>query len=839
VKTRTLVSTILAFAVAAILAGTAAAQTQTTGTPGSPSATTTIDGRYIPAPPQPFQGQIELNALQSKQAWPARVVPPKGAPNVLLIMTDDVGFGAPSTFGGIIPTPTMDRIAKNGLRYTNFHTTSLCSPTRAALLTGRNHHSEGFGVISELATGFPGYNSVMGRDGVSVARILKENGYRTAWYGKNHNTPAFETSQAGPFDQWPTGSVFGFDYFYGFNAGDVSQWEPMLTRNTTPITPFVGNPKWNLVTAMADDAIGWMRQLDDIDPSLPFMIYYAPGATHSPHHPTPEWIKKISDMHLFDKGFQEVRKQIFENQKKLGVIPPNAKLTPWPKDLLKTWDQHTPEEQKLLIKQADVYAAYLAYADHEIGRVVDAIEKMGKLDNTIIIYISGDNGASAEGSAMGTWNEVLPFNSINPSTAENMLFYDKWGDSDTYPHYSYAWAWTFDTPYKWTKQIASYFGGTKNGMAISWPAKIKDKGGIRWQFHHVIDIVPTLLEAAGIPAPVQVDGVAQKPIEGVSLAYTFDKSAGGLDAPSRHRTQYFEMLGIYGLYSDGWILSAKPLRAPWQLTGAAVANPATAYDLELYNLKEDWTQYTNVAEKYPEKVREMRDLMFGEFARYNVLPLDASAATRFVAPRPSLAAGRTVFEYSGETMLNIPEGNMPSLLNKSYMITAKIDVPEGADGMIYSEGGRFFGYGLYLLKGKPVFTYNFLGLKRTKWQGPALAAGKHSLEFDFKYDGLGAETLAYNNVSGIGRGGTGTLKVDGKVVATEKMEHTVPLTKPLDTVVNIGDATLTPVDDKDYQIPFKFTGKIEKITIKLEPPKLSPADVKKLREAEMRQATNK
>jgi len=828
-------------AVVYALAGSALATAQeVSGNPGSPSATTSIDGRYIPPPPQPFQGQIELNALQSKPFWPARVVPPKGAPNILLIMTDDVGFGAPSTFGGIIPTPTMDRLAASGLRYPNFHTTSLCSPTRAALLTGRNHHSEGFGVISELATGFPGYNSIMGPDGVSIARILKENGYRTSWYGKNHNTPAFETSQAGPFDQWPTGSVLGFDYFYGFNAGDVSQWEPMLTRNTTPITPFVGNPGWNLVTGMADDAIGWMTQLNDIDPSLPFMIYYAPGATHSPHHPTREWIKKISAMHLFDKGFADVRERIFANQKKLGVIPPNAKLTPWPKDLLKTWDQHSAEDKKLLIKEADVYAAYLAYVDHEIGRVVQAIEDMGKLENTIIIYISGDNGASAEGSEMGTYNEVLPFNSINPTTAENMRFYDAWGDSNTYPHYSYAWAWTLDTPYKWTKQIPSYFGGTKNGMVISWPAKIKDKGGIRWQFHHVIDIVPTLLEITGIPAPVQVDGVAQKPIEGVSLAYTFDKNAGGLDAPSRHRTQYFEMLGVYGLYSDGWILSAKPRRAPWQLSGAAIADPATAYELELYDLRSDWTQYTNVAAQHPEKVREMRDLMFGEFAKHNVLPLDASAATRFISPRPSLAAGRTEFTYSGKTITNIPEGNMPSLLNKSYTITAEIEVPQsGAEGMIYSEGGRFFGYGLYLLKGKPTFTYNFLDLIRTKWQGPALSPGRHTLEFDFKYDGLGAETLAYNNVSGIGRGGTGTLKVDGKAVSTQKMEHTTPMTKPLDTVVNIGDATLTSVDDKDYQIPFKFTGKIDKITIKLYPPKLSPEDIKRLKEAEMKMEANK
>jgi arylsulfatase A-like enzyme len=820
---------LVVIAVALLSVGSAIGQ-QTTGTPGSPDATTTIDGRYLPQPPAPFQGEINLNALQSRPAWPARVVPPKGAPNIVVIMTDDVGFGAPSTFGGVIPTPTLDRVAANGLRYTNFHTTSLCSPTRAALLTGRNHHSVGFGVISEMATGFPGYNSVMGPESATIARILKDNGYRTSWFGKNHNTPSFETSQAGPFDQWPTG--MGFDYFYGFNAGDSSQWEPMLTRNTTPISPFVGNPGWNLITAMADDAIGWMKQLNDIDPSLPFMIYYAPGATHAPHHPTPEWIKKISDMHLFDQGFQAVRERIFDNQKKLGVIPPDAKLTPWPKDLLKEWDQHTPEEKKLLIKQADVYAAYLAYADDEIGRVVQTVEGLGKLDNTIIIYISGDNGASAEGSAMGTWNEVLPFNGINPTAAEQMPWYDAWGNEQTYPHYSIAWAWTFDTPYKWNKQIPSFFGGTRNGMAISWPAKIKDKGAIRWQFHHVIDIVPTLLEITGIAAPVQINGIAQKPIEGVSLAYTFDAGAGGRDVVSRHRTQYFEMMGVQGLYNDGWMLSAVPLRAPWQLAAAAVPSPATAFTFELYDTKSDWTQYTDVAAKYPERMRELRDLMFGEFAKYQVLPLDASAATRLVASRPSMAAGRTVFNYSGLTLTDIPSGNMPNLMNTSYTITAEIDVPKaGAAGMIVNEGGRYAGYGLYLLRGRPTFTYNFFGLKRTKWQGPELAPGRHTIEFDFRYEGLGAATLTYNNVSGIGQGGTGTLKVDGKLVSTEKLEHTVSIALPLDTVFNIGAAAGTPLDDKDYQIPFKFEGTISKLTYTLDRPTLTPEDVKKLEEA--------
>jgi arylsulfatase A-like enzyme len=812
---------------------------QTTGVPGSPGATTTIDGRYLPPPSQKFEGEINLNAAQSKPAWPARVVPPKGAPNIVLIMTDDVGFGAPSTFGGVIPTPSLERIASNGLRYTNFHSTSLCSPTRAALITGRNHHSGGFGVISEIATGFPGYNSVIGRDNATVGRILLENGYRTSWFGKNHNTPAYQTSQVGPFDQWPTG--MGFEYFYGFMGGDTDQWTPgLLFRNTTNIQPFLGNPQWNLTTAMADDAIHWMNEINDIEPSMPFLLYYVPGGTHAPHHPTPEWIKKISDMHLFDKGWNNVREQIFTNQKKLGVIPQDAQMTPWPKDLLKEWNQLTPVEQKLFIRQAEVYAAYLAYTDHEIGRVIQAVEDMGKLDNTIIIYISGDNGGSAEGSVNGTPNEILPFNGVELTAEQQMPWYDAWGSNQTYPHYAVGWAWAFSTPYKWTKQIPSFFGGTRQGMAISWPAKIKDKGGIRSQFHHVIDVVPTLLEASGIPAPVMVDGVAQKPIEGVSMAYTFDKAHAGV--PSRHRTQYFEMMGVQGLYNDGWMLSAVPIRAPWQLATAAVLDPATAFKFELFDLSKDWTQYTDVAAANPRKVQEMRDLMFGEFAKYQVLPLDASAATRFVTPRPSPAAGRKVFTYSGSTV-SIPNGNQPSLLNTSYTITADIEIPETrtlgigapqgeAEGVIVGEGGRFVGYALYLQKGKPVFTYNLMDLKRTRWEGAeALTPGKHTIEFDFKYDGLGAATLAYNNLSGVGRGGAGTLKVDGKVVSSEKLERTVPLSLLLDQRFFIGIGGPSPVDDRDYQGPFKFTGKINKLTIALDAPKLTPEDERKLQEA--------
>lgn len=797
--------------------------------PGSPNATSTIDGRYLPSPPQLFQGEINLNAAQSKPAWPPRVVPPKGAPNILLIMTDDVGFGAPSTFGGVIPTPSLDRIAANGLRYTNFHSTALCSPTRAALITGRNHHSVGFGVVSEQSTGFPGYNSIISKDSVTIGRILQENGYRTSWFGKNHNTPTYQASQVGPFDQWPTG--MGFEYFYGFVGGDTSQWQPNLFRNTTAIYPYVGNPRWNLVTAMADDAIHWMNQLNDIDPSMPFFLYYVPGATHAPHHATPEWIKKISDMHLFDKGWNALRDQIFENQKKLGVIPADAQLTPWPDKLLKPWDTLNADEKKLYIRQADVYGAYLAYADNEIGRVVQAVEDLGKLDNTLIIYISGDNGASAEGSPNGTPSEIMQFNGIELPVAEQMKWYDAWGSDQTYNHMAVGWAWAFDTPYKWTKQIPSFFGGTRQGMAISWPGRITDKGGIRNQFHHVIDVVPTLLEATGIPAPTMVDGIGQKPIEGVSMMYTFDRA--NANAPTRHKTQYFEMFGVQGLYDDGWMLSAVPLRAPWDVLGKVILDPASAFKFELYDTSKDWTQNHDVAAEYPDKVREMTDLMFGEFAKYQVLPLDASVATRLVSPRPNLASGRKVFTYSGANITGIPDNAAPNLLNTSYKITADIDVPqEGADGVIVTEGGRFGGYGLYLLKGRPVFTWNLLDLKRMHWVGQqALAPGKHTIEFDFKYEGLGFATLAFNNLAGIGRGGTGVLKIDGREVSSQKLDRTIPLLLPIDETFDIGSDTGTPVDDQDYQVPFPFSGKIDKLTITLEPPVLTPEDEKRLSDA--------
>jgi arylsulfatase A-like enzyme len=783
--------------------------------PGSPAATTTIDGRYLPPPPQPFKGEINPNAYQSKPYWPARVVPPKGAPNVLLIMTDDVGFGAPSTFGGVIPTPAMDRVAKMGLRYTRFHTTALCSPTRAALLTGRNHHSVSTGVVVDQATGYPGYDSVIKRDSAAIGEILRQNGYDTSWYGKDHNTPQWVASQAGPFTDWPTGPIKGFDYYYGFIGDDTNQWQPNnLFRNTTPIEPYLGKPGWNLITAMADEAVGRIKMLNEVQPDRPFMIYYAPGGTHAPHHPTPEWTKKISDMHLFDKGWNVVREQIFANQKKLGVIPEDAKLTPWP-DGIKTWDKLTDEEKKLFIRQADVYAAYLAYTDHEIGRVIQAVEDAGKLDNTLIIYISGDNGASPEGTLNGLYSEFSILNGIHPTVAENMKFYDAWGTDQTYPHYAVGWAWCFDTPYQWTKEVASHFGGTRNGMALAWPARIKDAGGIRNQFHHVIDVVPTILDACGLPQPVTVNGVAQKPIEGVSMAYTWDKD--GAKAPGRRTTQYFEMFGTRAIYQDGWIASAPPNSPPWELS---LKPPPTdvmnGYKWQLYDLNKDWTQANDLAAKMPDKLRDMQQAFTMEAAKYNVFPLDDRKLQRFMGPKPNYTMGRNVFTYSGElTNVPFPGVAAPNVLNKSYTITADVDIPkDGAEGMLVTDGGRFSGYGFYLLKGKPVFTWNLIQLERVKWEAKeALAPGKHTLEFDWKYDG-----------PGLGKGGTGALKVDGQVVDSHKMPRSLPVGIGWCETFCVGVDTGTPVDDKDYQVPFRFTGKIIKLTMKLGPEELTPAE---------------
>ncbi|MGA9478349.1 MAG: sulfatase-like hydrolase/transferase, partial [Desulfobacterales bacterium] len=519
---------------------------------------------------------------------------------------------------------------------------------------------------------------------------------------------------------------------------------------TTAIYPFQGNPGWNLTTAMADDAIQYMKQLKEIAPDKPFFVYYVPGGTHAPHHPTPEWIKKISDMHLFDEGWNKIRETIFANQKRLGIMPADAKLTPWPKDLPE-WDSLSWEEKKLFIKQADVFGAYLAYTDHEIGRVIQAVEDLGVLNNTLIIYIAGDNGASAEGMLNGTPNEFTTFNGVAVPVKDQFLWYEFWGSERTFPHFAAGWSWALDTPFKWTKQVASHFGGTAQGLAMSWPGHITDVGGIRRQFHHVIDIVPTILEVTNIPAPDTIDGIKQRPIEGVSMVYTWNKA--NADAPTRHATQYFEMLGNRAIYHDGWVAATTPVTLPWALSHTTPPDVITGYKWELYNINEDLTEFNDLAAKMPEKLREMQDAFYAEAKKYNVLPLDNSTLARFLTPRPSATAGRTKFTYSGE-LNGVPPSAAPNILAKDFSIEAQIEIPEGgAEGMIVTEGGRFGGYGLFLSKGelgvgrgKIVFLYNLLDLKRTAWEGPELSPGKHTIRFDFKYDG-----------PGFGKGGTGVL----------------------------------------------------------------------------------
>ena len=819
---------VLAASVLALSVGSTFAQ-QVTGTPGSPSATTTIDGKYLPPPPAPFGGTINLDAIDSRPYWPPTVVPPKGAPNVLLIMTDDQGYGMTSAFGGVIPTPSMDRIANAGLRYTQFHSTALCSPTRAALITGRNHHSVGFGVITEMSTGYPGYDSVIGPESATVGTILKENGYATSWFGKNHNTPSYQLSSAGPFDQWPSG--MGFDYFYGFNGGETDQWTPFLFRDKTQVFPWIGRPGYNLITDMADEAINYLKGLNNAAPDKPFFLYYVPGGTHAPHQPTPEWIKKISDMHLFDQGWEKLRETIFANQKRLGVIPANTQLTPWPDGQpeyggakLQKWETLSPDEKKLFIRQADVFAAYTAYTDHEIGRVIQEVEDEGKLDNTLIIYISGDNGNSAEGSTLGTPTDLAAAEGVNIPVAEQLKFYDVWGSAQTTPHMAVGWTWAFDTPFKWTKQVASHFGGTRQGMAISWPGHIKDVGGLRTQFHHIIDIVPTILEVTGIQAPVMVNGIAQKPIEGVSMAYTFDEA--NANVPSTRSTQYFEMAGNRAIYHDGWLAATTPPLPPWGMGLGKFPNVVNGYTWELYNIAEDYSENNDLAAKMPDKLRDMKELFLVEAEKYNVFPLDNNFITRTTAPRPSATAGRTVFTYSGESS-GLPYSDAPDIAGKSYSIAAEVEIPQGgAEGMINTLGGRAGGHGLDLLKGKPVFVYDFFNLERFRWEGPAaLTPGKHTVVFDFKYDG-----------PGFGKGGTGVLSVDDKEVASKTIPHTIPFVETIDETFDVGVDTRTGVDDTDYQPPFRFSGKVDKLTVKLVPLK---ATEEKLLQQKAQETKNK
>jgi arylsulfatase len=599
-------------------------------------------------------------------------------------------------------------------------------------------------------------------------------------------------------------------------GGETDQWTPYLFQNNTQIYPWIGKPGYNLTTDLADEAIKYMGTLNASAPTQPFFVYYVPGGSHSPHQPKKEWVEKFKGK--FDMGWNELREQIFANQKRLGVIPPDAKLTEWP-DSLPKWDTLTADQKKLFARQAEVFAGYTAYTDHEIGRVIQKVADMGKLDNTLIIYIDGDNGTSPEGTLSGTPNQYAAFNGIlDFPIAEQLKFYDVWGSAETYPHMAVAWSWAFDTPFKWTKQIASHFGGTRQGLAISWPSRIKDAGGIRNQFHHMIDIVPTILEATGIKAPETVDGIKQKPIEGVSMAYTFDKA--NADAASTRTTQYFEMIANRGIYHDGWYANTQPPHGPWILN-APLPSP-NDYKWELYDLTKDYSQANDLAVQKPEKLNQMKALFDQEAAKYHVLPLNNDTFARATTPRPSATSGKTLFTYSG-VMSGIPLANAPNVIGKSYKITAEVEVPQGGgDGMLATAGGRWGGWGLYMLKGKPVFDYNMLILAQYRWEGEQpLTPGKHEIVFDYTYDG-----------PGIAKGGSGVLKVDGQVVAKQKQANSIAFVQTADETFDVGVDTRTGVNDKDYQVPFAFNGKIPKLTVKLGPSQLQQPDAQMAHDAD-------
>jgi arylsulfatase len=763
--------------------------------------------QVLPRPDPPFGGKIGVTTKDSVVDFPKEVEAPKGAPNILVILTDDVGFGASSTFGGPIPTTTMDRLAQQGLRYTRFHTTALCSPTRAALLSGRNHHSAATGVIMEAGTGFPGYNTLMPKSDGTFAEVLRLNGYNTAWYGKNHNVPDWHGSQAGPFGLWPTG--LGFESFYGFIGGDTSQWSPALVENIKPIEPPHDDPDYFFDVDMADHTIERIRMLNSVAPQKPWLVYYAPGTAHAPHHAPKEWIAKYKGR--FDQGWDKVREETLARQKQLGIVPPDAKLTERSEGI-PAWDSLDADHKKVAAHMMEVYAAALSHADAQMGRVLDAVAELGELDNTLVIYIQGDNGASAEGGPNGLLNEMTFFNNIPEDFAEVLRRMDELGGPYTFNHYPIGWAHAMDTPFQWTKQIASHFGGTRNGLVISWPARIQDKGGIRTQFHHVIDLYPTILEAAGVQSPSEMNGVEQSPVEGVSMAYTYADAK----AASQRQTQYFEMLGNRAIYHDGWVAATTPPTPPWVAVSGDV--PVLDYKWELYDVNADFSQATDLAAKEPAKLAELQDLFMQEAEKYQVLPLDNSKVQRLdTANRPSLTRGRNVFTYYPGAV-RIPEGAAPDVKNKSFLVTASVEVPKGSsDGMLMTQGGRFAGWGLFVFKGKPVFCYNLAGVERTCVTGKgALAPGKHNIEMNFQYAG-----------PGLGKGGKATLLVDGKPVGEGAIPRTLAFRMSLDETLDCGEDTGTPVSE-DYALPFRFPGKIDKVAIRIGDASLTPAEQREL-----------
>jgi arylsulfatase len=752
------------------------------------------DRTILPIPEPQYPHSTVLDAR--KTAPPPRFLlqAPAQAPNVLIVLIDDMGFGQSSAFGGPIRMPTVERLANGGLRYNQFHTTALCSPTRSALLSGRNHHMNNFGSISETGTAFPGQTGQRPNNIASVAEMLRLNGYSTAHFGKNHETAAWEVSPSGPTDRWPTRQ--GFDKFYGFMGGETNQWAPLLYDGMTPVE-LPQDPNYNFMTDMTDHAIGWMRYQKSLTPDKPFFIYFAPGSTHAPHHVPKEWIAKYKGQ--FDQGWDKLREETLARQIKLGVVPMGTKLAPKP-DAIKDWAALTPDEKKLFARQMEVFAGFAEYADTEIGRLVDAIGETGQLDNTLIFYIVGDNGASAEGGMNGLFNEYTYFNQVPETVADILKHYDELGGPSTYPHYAAGWAVAGDTPFQWTKQVASSYGGTRNGMVVHWPKGIKAKNELRSQWHHVIDVAPTILDAAGLPEPRSVNGTIQAPIEGVSMVYTF---ADG-KAPGRRTTQYFEIFGNRAIYHDGW-LAGTVHRAAWEYKNR---RPLEDDVWELYDTRTDFSLANDLAAKNPAKLKELQALFLKEAVKYSVLPLDDRLTERFIASmvgRPDLMAGRTSLTlYEG--MKGMSENVFINLKNQSHTITAEVEIPKrGGNGAILAQAGRFGGWSLYLKDGKPTYTYNWLGLQRfTVAAKEPLPAGKATIRFEFAYDG-----------GGMGKGGMGTLLVNGKKVAEGRIEQTQCCAFSADEGADVGADEGTPVTDA-YTAPATFTGTIDKITVELQ-----------------------
>jgi arylsulfatase A-like enzyme len=756
---------------------------------GDKTSTGELDRTVLPIKEPKRPTYTELDARNATAPPRFEVKAPKDAPNVLIILIDDMGFGVSEAFGGPVTTPTMDNLSKSGLMYNCFHTTSLCSPTRVALLTGYNHHSNNMGCIAEAATTFPGNTGVRPQTITPMAEVLRQNGYNTAAFGKYHETPPWEISITGPQDRWPTRS--GFEKFYGFIGGETNQWAPLVYDGVT-LVDLPEDPNYHFTTDMTNQAISWVRFQKALSPDKPFFIYYAPGATHAPHQVPKKWIEKYKGK--FDQGWDKMREWTLERQKKLGIVPQNTKLAPKPKDI-KDWDKLSADEKKLFARQMEVYAGFAEQTDYEAGRLISTIKDLGVMDNTIIIFIAGDNGASAEGQMNGMYSEMTYFNAVPETVPEMLKHYDDWGSPSTYPHFSAGWAVALDAPFSYTKQVASDFGGTRNGMIINWPAGIKAKGELRTQFGHVIDIAPTIYEITKIPAPTMVNGIKQNPIEGTSLAYTFNDAG----AAEQHKVQYFEMFGNRGIYEDGWF--ARTIHRP-----AWLPKPLTTLQndkWELYNTKEDFSLANDLASQDTDKLKEMQALFMKEAEKYHVLPLDDRLLERTNAElmgRPTVMGDRNTVTY-GEGMRGMGVDIFIDLRNTAYTITAILTIDANANGVIVCQGGRFGGLSFYLKNGKPAFTYNYLGLESTQIiADQALKPGNYKLVYDFKYDG-----------GGMGKGGVGTIFVNDKKVAEKRIEKTQPGIFSVDDLADIGVDDGTHV--ADYGSSSKFNGKIEYVTI--------------------------